>query len=171
MKTPVTPDVTIELKDQSYDRFAEILRPHGIVVRDLERITTTSLVRGGTERESHFGFLEWAGHAFRYHCQKTLLTRDGPAGADSREHGGRDAPTAEATITLEDHDAEVGAQLLELLEKAFPGPPPTGAPAPPAQPWTVSRIATRLGCILLLIAFFAVCFFACYGFRSFLHAL
>jgi hypothetical protein len=173
----MAPDVSFHLTNDSFDRFADLLRPHGITVRDTGKSTSENLERGSMESESYMGFLSFGGFEFHYHRHKSLSAENDLTRSILRDNQNLvvnpnvQVFTTYFDVTITDHEPKVLEQLFVLLERAFPQPPRPPRSLPRPRPWTMARIRSRVGCLLLALLFFAMCFFPALGIRSFFHAL
>ena len=163
----MAPDVSFHLTNDAYDRFAELLLPYGITVRDTWRNTSENLERGAMESDSYMGFLHFGGFEFRYHRHKSIGADNDFTRAIPRDNPNVQVFTTYFDVTWMDHDPKVFAQLEALLTTAFTQPKRPTRILPRPHPATRARILKRFGCLLVVLIFSAVCFFAVYGIRAF----
>lgn len=167
----MAPDAQFHLSHDAFDRFVELLAPHGITVRDIASDVHENLETQAVSIESRSGFLIHHGREFAYRRQKTFPDPSFPLHLIPTE--GRSVRVfrdGSLSVAVADQTGEALDQLFAILELVFPDPPRPQPAAEVVRTWTRFRLLKRLGCLLLLFLFAAFCFFAFYGILAFLRS-
>ena len=165
----MSPYISFHLTHDSFDRFAELLRPHGIVVRDTWHDSAEDLEASAPSMESYTGFLSFRDAEFSYNRHKSFPGSSIAPFLPPRSHN-VEVYSTYLSVDITGHDADSLEQLFQAITAAFPQPErPKRLPFQP-RPWTVRRLGKRAGCILAIAIFALICFFAAYGIRMFLFA-
>jgi len=156
------------LSDEQYDRFAELLGPCGITVRDRWRETREDLEKGKMEYEDCGGYLLMEKSMFgytrrRYYNVKESIPAEFPVRGEFFDTG--------FSVNIGSQSPDNLAELFRLLDHVFPA----GRPQPRVdwkpRPWTIRRIKVKLGCVLVSLIFIAICVLLLLGVRSLFQIL
>ena len=165
----MAPDVSFHLTNEAFDRFAELLQPHGITVRDAWRDTGENLERGSIESDERRGLLCFGGFEFSYFRHKSFSDDNELMPAGFRYNPNVQVFKTYFSVTITGHEPKVLEQLFLVLERAFPQPERALPSLPRPRPWTFARVRSKIGCFLILFAICAICFFLFLGVRTYFH--
>lgn len=145
----MSPDVDFTLTEDNCKSYEQSLAGQGIKVCPKSRETAEDLEKGGISYVSTGGILVFREREYIYHIFQ-----------NAKGH--------RLTVDAFTHDLEAGEALVAAIKCVYPQREHKLPDRPiPTRKLDKSRIVNAAGCIVMLLLFGAMCFFAAYGIWNF----